>query len=122
MLAFLEGEKSAGRVKEIFLQAQQGNTEIYFSLINLGEVLYITERERGLPLAQKTLAIIDQLPLNVLPASRERVLAAAHIKANYPVAQADAFAIAVAQEFNGTVLTGDPEFTQVESLIHIDWL
>ena len=122
MLAFLEGETGANRVQEIFLQAQQGNTDIYFPLINLGEVLYITERERGLPLAQKTLAVIDQLPLKILPANRERVLAAAHIKANYPVAYADAFAIAAAQELKGTVLTGDPEFTQVESFIQIEWL
>ena len=122
ILAFLEGESSAGRVKEIFLQAQHGDADIYFSLINLGEVLYITERERGLPLAQKTLAVIDQLPLKILPANCERVLAAAHIKANYPVAYADAFAIVAAQELNGTVITGDPEFSQVESFIQIEWL
>lgn len=122
MLAFLEGENGANRIKDVLLQAQQGSIEIYLSLITVGEILYITERERGLPLAQKTVALIDQLPLKILPANRQRVLAAAHIKANYSVAYADAFAIAAAQEFNGTVITGDPEFAQVESLIQIEWL
>lgn len=122
LLVFLEGEAGASRVKAALEQAQQGQSAIYLSLINLGEVLYITERERGLPLAQKTLALIEQLPLAILPATRERVLAAAHIKANFAVAYADAFAIAAARELNGIALTGDPEFTAVENIIQVEWL
>jgi ribonuclease VapC len=122
LLAFLEGEGGASRVKAALEQAQLGQGNIYLSLINLGEVLYITERERGLPLAQKTLALIEQLPLTILPATRDRMLAAAHIKANFAVAYADAFAIAAAQELNGIALTGDPEFAAVESIIQVEWL
>ncbi len=122
MLAFLGGESGAERVKSILAQAQQGRVQAYFSLINMGEVLYITERRRGLPLAQKTLAMIEQLPVKILPADREYVLAAAHIKANYPVAYADAFAIAVAQKLEATVITGDPEFASVENVIQVEWL
>jgi predicted nucleic acid-binding protein len=122
MLTFLEGEAGGGRVKAALERAQQGQSAIYLSLINLGEVLYITERERGLPLAQKTLALVEQLPLTILPATRDRVLAAAHIKANFAVAYADAFAIAAAQELNGIALTGDPEFAAVEQLIQVEWL
>ena len=42
--------------------------------------------------------------------------------AQEPVAYADAFAIAAAQELGGSVLTGDPEFETVEILIKIEWL
>lgn len=122
LLAYLEGETGVNRVIAILKQAQRGQATVYLSLINLGEVLYITERERGLPLAQKTLALIEQLPLTILPVTRERVLAAAHIKANFAVAYADAFAIAAAQELNGVALTGDPEFRAVESIIQVEWL
>jgi len=38
------------------------------------------------------------------------------------VSFADAFAIALAQDKKATVLTGDSEFTQVESLVPIHWL
>jgi ribonuclease VapC len=38
------------------------------------------------------------------------VLAAAHIKARFPIAYADAFAVVAALEHGGVVLTGDPEF------------
>jgi ribonuclease VapC len=35
---------------------------------------------------------------------------------------ADAFATALAQEFDATILTGDPEFRAVEHLIELHWL
>ncbi len=122
ILALLEDENGAARVQVILENARQGDVHVYISIINLGEVLYITERERGLSLAQKTLSAIEQLPLEILPATRERVLAAAHIKANFPMAYADAFAVAAAQEFEGTVVTGDPEFATVEKVVTIEWL
>jgi predicted nucleic acid-binding protein len=85
-------------------------------------VLTIIERERGLPLAQRSLAGVDQLPIDILEATRERVLAAAHIKAHHRLSYADAFAVAAAQELSGVVLTGDPEFTAVQSLVRMEWL
>ena len=89
---------------------------------NVGEVLYITEREIWLAPAQAALAAIDQLPIEILPVTKEASLAAAHIKANHPIAYADAFAVAAAQEFNATVLTGDPEFQAVSELVTVEWL
>ena len=122
VLALLEKENGAMRVQNILNLAHNGDAQVYLSIISVGEILYITERERGLPLTQKTLATLEQLPIEILPATRERVFAAAHIKANYPVAYAHAFAIATAQEFSATVITGDPEFRTVDSLIPIEWL
>ena len=94
------------------------------SIINLGEVLYITEREQGLFQAQKVLAAIDQLPLQIMPATRTAVIAAAHIKALYPISYADSFAAAAAQQHNGVLLTGDPEFRKIEKtgLVEMEWL
>lgn len=122
MLAYLAGEAGMVRVQEVMEQSSQGRCKILLSLINLGEVIYITERELGLARAQAALAAIEQLPIEVLPATREAVLAAAHVKANYPVAYADAFAIAAALEYQGIVLTGDPEFKAVEQLVSVEWL
>ena len=54
--------------------------------------------------------------------TEDRVFAAAHIKANYSVSYADAFAIALAQELNAAIVTGDPEFQAVEKIVRILWL
>jgi hypothetical protein len=59
----------------------KGACRILFCVINLGEVLYIIERERSLAQAREVLALIDHLPVIVLPATRDAVLAAAHVKA-----------------------------------------
>lgn len=92
------------------------------SQINLGEVLYIIERERGLLNAQKALVAIEQLPIELLSATKERILKAAHIKANARMSYADTFAAAAAFEYNASLLTGDPEFSEVEDDISIFWL
>jgi len=124
MLAYLEGEPGRGRVEELLLAAQCGKISLYLSLINLGEVLYIAERERGLVLAHRTMAAIDQLPLQIVPVSRATVLAAAHIKAHHPISYADAFAVVTARDHHCVLLTGDPEFRSVadEGLIAVEWL
>ncbi len=122
MLAFLEGESGAQMVRETLVRGAKGRCIVLLSLINLGEVLYITEREKNVAAAQQVLAAVDQLPIEILPASRQAVLAAAHIKARFPLAYADAFAAAAAAEHHGCVITGDPEFRALEGFVNIEWL
>jgi len=119
MLAYLQGESNGVRVRAIF---QSGRQNVYMSLINVGEVLYITERKQGIRKAQEVLASIRQLPINLLPVDEQTIFAAAHIKANYTVSYADTFAIVAAQTVGGTLITGDPEFGAVEDIVNIEWL
>ena len=120
VLAYLAAEAGMPRVREVLRDASAGRCSVYLSLINLGEVAYIVERERGLARAQETLGLVDQLPIQILPASREVVLAAAHVKAEYPMAYADAFAVVAAQNLDAVILTGDPEFNSVKDLVHVE--
>jgi predicted nucleic acid-binding protein len=122
LLAYLGGEAGEGRIKEILHAAALRESRAFMSLINLGEVAYITERERGLAKAQEVLAMIEQLPIEILPVDRQIVLAAAHVKANYLVACADAFAIAAAQELEGVLITADPEFESVRDIVRFEWI
>lgn len=122
LLAYLGGEAGEARVKAVLTDANRGLAEAFLSIINYGETIYIVEREQGLNAARKTIAAVDQLPITVLPADRELTFAAAHVKAHYPISYADAFAIALAQTTDATILTGDPEFRQVEQLARIEWL
>src|SRR5712692_9260241 len=124
LLAYLEGEAGKPVVQALLDGAETGSHTVYLSLINLGEVLYIIERERGLAPAQRALAAVDQLPLKLVPASRATVLAAAHLKARYPIAYADAFAIVAARDHAATVVTGDREFEPVAKagLVNVQWI
>ena len=120
VLAYLAAEAGMPRVREVLRDASASRCSVYLSLINLGEVAYIVDRERGLARAQETLGLIDQLPIQILPASREVVMAAAHVKAEYPMAYADAFAVVAAQNLDAVILTGDPEFDAVKDLVHVE--
>jgi predicted nucleic acid-binding protein len=80
------------------------------SWINLGEVYYTVHRKVGAAEADATLAQLRPL-LALDAASPERVLAAARVKAQHPLAYGDAFAVATAAAHDAILLTGDPELT-----------
>ena len=122
MLALFEGESGADQVQGCLNDAATKKAQVLMSQINLGEVLYIIERERGFSKAQQALAAIEQLPIELLEVTRERILQAAYIKANMRLSYADAFAVAAAAEFSGSILTGDPEFAEIEKEISVTWL
>lgn len=44
------------------------------------------------------------------------------MKARHAVSYANAFAVALAQEAGGRVVTGDPEFERVEVLVPVRWI
>lgn len=122
VLAYLEGERGADVVRALLVGAPGASRQVFLCLVNLGEVLYITERERGLPAAHRVVGAIDQLPIQVVAPDRDLVFAAAHIKATHPLAYADAFVVALAERLGGTIVTGDAEFHSVESVAPIRWM
>ena len=122
LLAYFQAEPAALEVKEILKQARNEDAVVLLSLINLGEIIYTVERKLGQEISRETLQDVLTLPIKMTEITIDRVLSAAHIKANFPISYADAFAVALAQEMAATVVTGDPEFKRVESLINALWL
>jgi len=122
LLAYLEDEAGAADVKDMLTAAQRKQAALWMSVINLGEALYITEREQSLEAAHVVLAAVDQLPIEVVEADLSLTLDAAHLKAHHSISYADAFAGALAMKRDAAVVTGDPEFEKVESLVHIHWI
>lgn len=122
VLAYFQKEKGSDTIRELLKRAAQNQCNIYFCIINLGEAIYITEREQGLQAAQMALSLIKELPIEVVIANEEITLEAAHIKANYAIAYADCFAAAVAKKFQGLLVTGDLEFKLLQNYIDIMWI
>ena len=124
LLAYFGAEPGAEQVRKLLEAAKEDKCRLYMCIINLGEVIYIVERERGLPKAQETLARIDELPIEIVNADRTLTLAAAHLKMGCPVAYADCFAAALARVKNAPLVTGDSEFSKVkpDSALRIEWL
>lgn len=78
------------------------------SWINLGEVFYVVRRVQGEDAASQTVRDLRQVIVPEVPAPA-RVIEAARIKAEHPMAHADAFAAATAVAHRAVLWTGDPE-------------
>lgn len=104
VLRYLEGAEPAASRVDAAIDAG----EAVMSWMNLGEVAYVLRRSQGAEVADAT---VQDLRAVVRPevAGSDRVLHAARIKADHPMAYADAFAAATAIGHGAPLLTGDPE-------------
>ena len=96
LLAYFGAEPGESQVKAVLTRAAACQAVTYLSVINLGGVAYIIEREQGAAATRRALAAIDQLPIKLIEADRRMALAAAHVKSHYPIPFVDAFAAAQA--------------------------
>jgi predicted nucleic acid-binding protein len=122
LLAYFGAEPGGPQVQALLTAATADQAVVYLSVINYGELVYVTEREQGAFAARRAIAATDQLPITVIEADRRLTFAAAHVKACHRLSYADAFAVALAQQMQATLLTGDPELRAVEHLIAVEWL
>ena len=103
ILRWLDGDEPAAARVEAAMPSRPVT-----SWINLGEVAYIVERRAGVDRARRVVRELRPRLTLDLP-SEARVLEAAHLKAGYAMAYADAFAVATAIAHRATLLTGNPE-------------
>ncbi len=123
LLAYFQAEPGGRTIASLLQQAQStSDVRLYLSTISAGEIYYITCRKLGAERAEELLSDLRKLPVTLCQATEERVFSAARIKAEYPVSYADAFVVGLAKEFDGLVVTGDPEFKAVEPLVDVLWL
>jgi predicted nucleic acid-binding protein len=122
LMAHFEQEPGAERVERLLKAARAGKTALYLTAVNLGEIYYSVVRERGTGKADETLTIIEQLPISIVDADKTLAVLAGKIKAAHPIAYADCFAAALANQLNTKVATGDPEFKKLENEVGIEWL
>ena len=116
ILAYYHAESSGEHVLELLNDAREDKVELAISLIDVGEVIYLSRRNQGRRIAESILKDVRDLPITFYEASEERILAAAWIKASHAILYADSFAVQLAQELKGTLVTGDPEFKSVKDL------
>ena len=123
LLAYLNKEKNFQKIKKVLSEAQSSGRPLLMNEINIGETYYILYRKRSQEKAEFFLdTVLPGLSITVLSNSFEDIMAAARIKAEYPLSFGDCFAAATARRENAIVLTGDPEFRKIAHMVTIDWL
>jgi uncharacterized protein len=110
-----------GECDTIVAEAKQTGANLLMNEIHIGETYYILSRKKGPEKADSFIeTILSGLPIRPAANDFEQVIAAARLKAEYPLSYADCFAVATAVREGATILTGDPEFKCVERVVHIE--
>ena len=122
LMAYFQDEQSSDKIEALLTQALDKQIALCISQISAGELFYMTHRKHDAARANAVWADLQEMPLAMYPATQARILAAARIKATHRVSYADAFAIALAQELGCKIVTGAPEFKEVEALVPVMWL
>lgn len=122
LLCWLQEEPGYELVDNLLNEAETGESSISMHIINLGEVFYRLCRVSSMKRGEEILEKIRLLPIRILSISDEEVMAAAKIKAKYPISYADAFAVAKALQSGAIVVTGDPEYKKVSKIVEILWV
>lgn len=122
LMAFLEDEPGAAQVENMLHRALQGEIRLEMTVINLGEVYYNLARKKSLDEAEKAFEILLSLPVAFIPVEWDLSHLAAQFKAKGGIAYADCFAAALAFQHGWSLVTGDPEFRQLENFVKIEWI
>lgn len=123
VLAFLQGEEpAASRVREVIEGAQEGTIRLFASIVNIGEVYYRTGKTHSQKEADSILKDLYLLPIEIISADDDIVLAAARLKMTHVLSYADAFAAVTAQKKDAMLLTGDPELLELKRIVKVEKL
>src|SRR2546428_9917508 len=99
---------------DIFRAARDSRKACLLSVVNWGEVYYITVREAGQQRADEVAHLISTLPIHIVTADLDLAKQAAMLKASKKMSYADCFAAALAKHRRVELVTGDKEFKQVD--------
>jgi predicted nucleic acid-binding protein len=122
VLAYLFGEPGDSVVADALEKVATSSRKALIAAPNWAEVCYQVERKIGPRRWASTREKLLALPIEIVPADQAAAEAAGAIKASKRMSLADCFAAALAVKVKGELLTGDPEFREVEDIIRIVWL
>lgn len=125
LIGYLENEPFSDQIEDLLNLAKKGTIQLFLHAIHLGEVYYITLREQGEAMADIAYSRIRAFPLSFMDnISEALLLKAASLKAKYAISYADSFAAALAMLNDCFLLSGDPEYKNLEKegILKMHWL
>jgi predicted nucleic acid-binding protein len=122
MMAFFENEPAAEQVEQIIVEAHETGTALMMSVVNVGELWYSIARAHSPADADKIINELRTLKIEFVDATWELTKQAAVFKTKGKIAYADCFAAALAKDRKAELVTGDPEFKQVDGEVKILWV
>ncbi len=122
VLAYLGDEASSQEVTDLIAGAHENRVPMYLSSVNAGEVWFILAREISESDADKGVADLTRLGVELIDSNWPLTRIAAGFKARHRMSYADCFAAALVKDRKADLVTGDKEFKQIERDVSIHWL
>ena len=122
LMAFLNAEPGAEAVRQLLFEANQASAPLLMCSVNVGELYYTTQRKHGRRKLPELDATLASLPIEMISADVPLAKVAAGFKATKKMSYADCFSAALAKVRDAQVVTGDPEFKQVEDDVKVLWI
>jgi len=122
VISYFEDEPAGAQIADLIASAHEGGIPVYMSVVNVGEVWYITAREISKGDADTIVKEISDLRIQFVDADWELTLEAARFKSQHKMSYADCYAAALAKVKGGNLITGDNEFKAVEEQVKIQWV
>jgi uncharacterized protein len=121
-IAYLADEAAAEKVADMIADAHDDAVPLLMSVVNAGEVWYIVARQTSAVEADVSIKQLHDLGIQFVNADWNVAREAGYFKSRNKMSLADAFAAALAKQRKAHLVTGDPEFRQIEKEIMIEWL
>jgi predicted nucleic acid-binding protein len=122
VIAFFEDEPAGKKIADLIANAHEDGIPIYMTVVNVGEVWYITARETSEEVANNIVKELNDLKIEFVDANWEITQNAARFKSRNRMSYADCYAAALTRIKNGVLVTGDTEFNAIEAQIDIQWV
>jgi predicted nucleic acid-binding protein len=122
VLSYFHDEPAGEKVENIIADARDDGIPLFISVVNAAEVWYITARRRSEGDADSGIRVLREFGIHFVEADWALAQEAGRFKAKNRMSFADCFAAALAKQRNAMLVTGDPEFKQVQQELTISWL
>lgn len=122
LLAYLRDEPGAKAVADQLERAATGGCRILMTVVSIGEAIGVIELYGDLHAAQKALAAVEQLPIEIRAVDEALALAAAHLRTIYELRHVASLVVALAIQEQGAVLTTDARFEDLAEVIALEQL
>ena len=122
IMAYFLDEPGADVVERIFQKAEKGSIGAFVSFMTFMEILYRLWKLNGEHSAKKAYLALRALPIHEITQSEDLLVAAARLKANYPISVADAWIAATALLTETPLVHKDPEMESLSDIIRLETL
>jgi predicted nucleic acid-binding protein len=122
MLVLLDRRPGAPRIERLLKEADQSNALLLASVLNWGEVFYLSWLRGGEEIAHRALNYLSNLPIQVLAVDSAQVLKATELRALHHIPYVDCLAAALASIHHATLVTSDRDFEKLGRNFAISWI